>query len=331
MRSNSVSGGSTAANVPILPVIAGPTASGKTRLGIALAQALGGEIISADARQIYRHMDIGTAKPTPDEQAAARHHMIDVAYPHEAYSAGRFAREAAETIGKIRQRGRLPIVVGGAGFYLDALQRGLSPIPEIPVEIRTHLQEAAGGDLPALYRRLREVDPETAERLHPQDTQRIVRALEVWETAGERLSDLQRRPRQRVGCWRACWIGLTMDRAVLYRRIEDRVDRMLEDGLVEEVQGLQERGYGAWLKPLNTFGYKEIFGVLNGGLSLKTAVEQIKQGTRRYAKRQLTWFRRESEIAWFDPTAPDAEDRVLQRVREALQQGGASGRHAGAP
>ena len=321
MRSNSASGGSTA-GVPILPVIAGPTASGKTRLGIALAQALGGEIISADARQIYRYMDIGTAKPTPDEQTAARHHMIDVVYPDEAYSAGRFAREAAEAIGEIRQRGRLPIVVGGAGFYLDALLRGFSPVPEIPPEIRIRLQEAARDDLPALYRRLREIDPRAAERLHPQDTQRIVRALEVWETAGERLSDLQRRPRQRVGQWQVCWIGLMMDRAVLYRRIEDRVDRMLDDGLVEEVQGLQERGYGPWLNALNTFGYREIFGVLNGDLSLEMAAEQIKLGTRRYAKRQLTWFRRETEIAWFDPTAPDVEDRAIQHVREALRQHG---------
>lgn len=295
-------------------MLAGPTASGKTRAGIGLARALDGEVISADARQVYRYMDIGTAKPTAEEQAAAPHHMVDVVDPDEPYSAGRYAREAAAAVGGVLARGRVPILVGGSGFYLAALLDGFSPIPEVPQEIRDRLQKEAEAGLPALYGRLQEVDPEAARRLPPGDTQRIVRALEVYEATGERLSFFQKRPRVRVGDWRARWFGLNMDRMLLYRRIERRVDRMLEAGLVGEVARLQELGYGPWLNALNTFGYREIFAYLDGEMSLDAAVAEIKQGTRRYAKRQLTWFRRERRIVWVDPTEEDAVRTILKRL-----------------
>ena len=310
MKSSTGSGCSDQA--PALLVVAGPTASGKTQMGIALAAALGGEIISADARQIYRHMDIGTAKPTSGEQAAARHHMIDVVDPDEQYSAARFAREAAAAIRRVLDQGRAPIVVGGSGFYLEALLRGLSPMPEIPLQIRERLREESARDLPELYRRLRQVDPDAAQRLQSHDLQRIVRALEVWEATGERLSDLQRRPRQKVGRWQLHWFGLALDRAELYVRIEARVDAMVDAGLVGEVRALRDRGYSPRLNALNTFGYREIFAYLDGLLSLEAAVDEIKRGTRHYAKRQLTWFRRESAIAWVDPTTSDARDRILK-------------------
>ncbi len=312
MKSISGSGGS--ADAPALLILAGPTASGKTEIGIALAQALGGEIVSADARQIYRYLDIGTAKPTPEERAAAPHHLIGVADPDEPYSAGRYAREAAAVIRDVHSRGKLPILVGGSGFYLKALLDGFAPIPEIPLEVRDRLQEEARRDLAELYQRLSEIDPESAQRLHPHDTQRIVRALEVYQATGERLSTLHKRPRERGGRWQARWFGLNMDRAALYRRIEDRVDRMLEAGLVAEVEALRGRGYGPWLNALNTFGYREIFAVLEGELDLEAAVDQIKVGTRHYAKRQLTWFRRESRLTWFDPTAQDATAEILKKL-----------------
>jgi tRNA dimethylallyltransferase len=310
MKSTSISDGRT--DVPALLVLAGPTASGKTRTGVALTQALDGEIVSVDARQVYRYMDIGTAKATPEEQVGARHHMIDVVGPDEPYSAGRYAREAAAAIRDVQRRGRLPILVGGSGFYLEALLDGFSPIPEIPSEVRSRLLKEARDDLPVLYQRLSKVDPKIAQRLHPHDSQRVVRALEVFEATGERLSDLQKRPRE--GRWEARWFGLDMDRARLYGRIEARVDRMLEAGLVDEVESLRKRGYGPGLNALNTFGYREIFAVLDGDLDLETAVDQIKVGTRQYARRQLTWFRRESRLTWIDPTSEDAATAILKRL-----------------
>ena len=295
-------------------VLAGPTASGKTAVGIRLAKALDAEIVSADARQIYRHMDIGTAKPTPEEQAEAPHHMVDVADPDEDYSAGRYAREAAAAVVEIRARDRLPILVGGSGLYLRALLDGFSPIPEVPAVIRDRLLAEAGRDLPKLYARLLEVDPASADRYHPNDTQRIVRALEVFETAGEKLSDLQDRPPERTGTWTARWFGLNMDRSRLYRRIERRVDLMVEAGLVEEVQSLRDMGYGPDLNALNTFGYREIFAHLDGEFDLAEATDQIKTGTRRYAKRQLTWFRAERRLEWFDPMEQDAAAEILKML-----------------
>jgi tRNA dimethylallyltransferase len=266
-------------------------------------------------------MDIGTAKPTVEEQQAAPHHMIDVVDPDEHYSAGRYAREAAGAIREVERRGRLPIVVGGSGFYIKALTEGLAPIPDVPDEVRSRLQGEARQDLPALYRRLHDVDPALAQQLHPHDTQRIVRGLEVQEVTGRPLSELQAEPPVPPGRWDTHTFALDMERETLYDRISARVDRMLGAGLVDEVEDLQDRGYGPWLKALNTFGYREVFAVLDGRVALSDAAEEIKQGTRRYAKRQLTWLRGCGHPAWVDPTQCNAADAIADTFRSAQKAG----------
>ncbi|MDA0748083.1 MAG: tRNA (adenosine(37)-N6)-dimethylallyltransferase MiaA [bacterium] len=299
---------------PQVLVLAGPTASGKTELGIRLALALGGEVVSADARQVYRWLDIGTAKPTSEEQATVPHHMLDVADPDGMYSAGQYAREAALAIDGILERGKLPILVGGSGLYLEALFHGFSPLPEIPQLVRHRLQDQAQADLPALFLRLTQVDPDLAERIHSGDTQRIVRGLEVFETTGEPLSAWQQRPREKVGAWRTLWFGLCLERNLLYERINTRVDRMISKGLLKEVQGLMEKGYRPGLNALNTFGYRELLEHLEGHLDLELAVMQIKQGSRRYAKRQMTWFRRRNALFWVNPAALNSTAEILRLV-----------------
>lgn len=303
--------------LPDIAVIAGPTASGKTAVGIALAKALNGEIISADSRQIYRYMDIGTAKPTREEQAMVRHHVIDLVDPDGEYSAGQFARDAAAAIADIQARGKFPIVVGGAGLYLRALFDGFAPVPEVPIEIRQRLQEEALENLGALYTRLQAVDPLWAGTIQPADVQRIVRGLEVYEATGRTLSAFQGQPRQRVGTWRTQWFGLDWPRETLYDRINRRAVQMLDLGLIEEVKGLVARGYAGETNALNTFGYKECLQVLNGALSLDDALFAIQQHTRRYAKRQLTWFRAEKRIVWIDAEAGGSNREILKRLDSA--------------
>jgi len=297
--------------MPDLIVVVGPTASGKTALGIALAQALNGEIISADARQIYRWMDIGTAKPTPQERSAAPHHLIDFLNPDAHYSAGLFAQDASRILRDIIARGKQPIIVGGAGFYIRALLNEFSPMPEVPEGIRTRLQEEARSDLPALFARLEQVDPLWAGQISPSDTQRIVRGLEVWEATGEALTAHQARPTVRPENWSSQWFGLNWDREILYTRINTRAKQMLADGLVDEVKGLAREGYSPELNALNTFGYREVFAYLDGQIGIDQALSDIQQGSRRYAKRQMTWFRGEPRIQWIDPHREDPVQATL--------------------
>ncbi len=292
--------------------VVGPTASGKTRVGIDLARTLGGEVVSADARQVYRYMDIGTAKPTVEERDLAKHHMIDVVSPDEHYSAGHYAGDASRAIESILERNRVPILVGGSGLYLKAVLDGFSPLPRTPRAVRGRLLAEAKKDPAGLYARLHDVDPVAAGRLHTNDTKRVVRALEVFELTGTPLSVLHDQPPQRPRNWRAEWFGLGMDRARLYRRIETRVDRMFASGLVAEVQALRRRGYGRELNALNTFGYREVFDHLDGKLGLSETAAQIKTGTRRYAKRQLTWFRKESRLTWIEAGENDMADAILK-------------------
>ncbi len=298
-------------------ILVGPTASGKTEVGIGLARELDGEIVSADARQVYRAMDIGTAKPTPEEQSRARHHMIDLVWPDQDYSAGRFAQDAVPAIRGIVQRGKRAIVVGGSGLYIRALVDGFSTMPEIPIEVRDRIAAEAQADPATSFLRLKQVDPEAAARLHPNDRQRITRALEVYEASGRPLSEFQSRPAASPMPWPCRWFGLQMCRQMLYDRIDSRVDQMLADGLIDEARGLRERGYGPHLNALKTFGYREVYLHLDGGPSQDQTVRQIKQGTRRYAKRQLTWFRPESRIEW---VAAGGEDPVLE-ILKALDTG----------
>jgi tRNA dimethylallyltransferase len=297
-----------------LLVIAGPTASGKTDIGIELARAFDGEVISADSRQIYRYMDIGTAKPTPQERDAVPHHLIDIVNPDESYSAAQFAVDAARVILEIQSRNRIPILVGGSGFYLEALIDGFSPIPDVPEGIRNRLMEEARTNLPALYLRLSEVDPVLADRLHPNDRQRIVRGLEVHEATGEKLTDLQTLPRERAGEWPTTWFALDIEREALYKTINNRVDQMIAEGLVVEVEQMIAKGFGIELAAVNTFGYQEVHQYLAGEISQEEAVEQIKIGTRHYAKRQLTWFRRNTRITWVDNSAGRAAQTILKSL-----------------
>ncbi len=283
-----------------IPVIVGPTAAGKSALALRLAQRLDGEIVSADSRQVYKYLDIGTAKPTVAERALVRHHLIDVRLPDEYYSAGEYARDAAAIIAEVLSRGRVPIVVGGSGFYIRALTDGLFGPNIRDPQLRARLrEEARQSGLGALWQRLCRVDPTTATRLHPNDAQRIIRALEVYECTGTPLSEHQRRhqPQTRFS-WR--FIGLRWPRAELYARIERRVDQMIAEGFEKEVRQLAAMGYGPELISLRTVGYKEMFAYLGGELAWEQAVALIKQHTRNYAKRQLTWFGRDARVCWID-------------------------------
>ena len=299
---------------PDILVIAGPTASGKTAVGIELAQRLNGEIISADARQIYRFMDIGTAKPTAEERASARHHLIDFINPDEDYSAGQFAEDASAVIGDILRRGKMPIVVGGAGLYIRALFDGFSPMPKIPIEIRARLQEEGRNCLPSLYKRLCEIDPEWAAKIQATDTQRILRGLEVYEASGKPLSEHQKVPPTSPIRHKASYSGLYWEREVLYDRINARACLMFENGLIKEAKSLRDRGYSSDLNALNAFGYREIFQYLDGETTLDRALADLQQGTRRYAKRQMTFFRGDKRFRWIDGSDGDVADVILQNL-----------------
>ena len=298
-------------------VIAGPTAVGKTALSLGLATALDGEIVSADSRQIYRHMDIGTAKPTPEEQSCARHHMLDRVDPDARYTAGQYARDAKACIDGIFARGRVPILVGGSGLYLRALLDGLFDEPPSSPEIEEALRrELAEKGSSSLHRELARVDAEAARRIHPHDGQRLVRALSVFRRAGRPMSELWRASSAERLDADSMLFGLSRDRASLYRRIEDRVDRMIELGLVEEVRSLLHMGCTRDLDALRTIGYREICAFLAGEMALEDAVARIKRDTRRYAKRQLTWFRRDQRVRWVEVDDAETEQVVRWIVEE---------------
>ena len=305
-------------------VVAGPTASGKTALGISLALALGGEIVSADSMQVYRGMDIGTAKATPDERAAVPHHMLDVADPAEDYSVSRYVEEAALCCEEILSRGRVPILVGGTGLYIDSLLSGrsFSPRGEDPA-LRASLNakyDAVGGE--ALLEELRRVDPARAALLHPADRKRIVRALEVFSLTGETITAHDEASRNLPPRYASLFfIPGFHDRSLLYRRIDDRVEKMVELGLFEEVRSLLISGVPAESTAMQAIGYKETAACLNGLLSPQEAVSQIKQASRRYAKRQLTWFARRADACRLyqdEPSAVPVPEAALLFAKEFL-------------
>ncbi|MFW6112994.1 MAG: tRNA (adenosine(37)-N6)-dimethylallyltransferase MiaA [Thermodesulfobacteriota bacterium] len=302
--------------MPKVAVLVGPTAVGKTAVALEVAEALGAEIINADSMQVYRELDIGTAKPTPAERARVPHHLVDVADPDEPYDAARYAREGRAVIAVLGRRGVPPLVAGGTGLYIKALLGGLFHQEEAVQAVRPRLaRELAEQGLPALYQRLESLDPATARRLAPGDTYRILRALEVVEATGRPLSELhaahgfQDRPYDTVK------IGLTRPREELYRRIEARVDLMVAQGWLEEVRELRRR-YAPEIKPLQALGYRRLVAVVQGDLTLAEAVELTKTETRRYAKRQLTWFRADPEVRWF---APEQVEGILSLVRDFFQ------------
>ena len=287
---------------PQLVVIAGPTASGKTSLGVELAGQCNAEIVSADSRQVYRHLDIGTAKPTPHERRAARHHLLDVVEPDAGFDVARFRKLAQSAIDDIVRRGKHAFVVGGAGLYIRALTRGLFDGPPADSALRARLQqqedEAGGG---FLHRQLQQCDPPTAARLHPRDVLRLIRALEVFLLSGTPLSQWQAQHGFRERPFDTLIIGLDLDRARLYERISLRCRQMVKNGLAEELRGLWQRGYSPDLPVLQTIGYAQMRRVLEHGCRLEEALANMAQHTRRLAKRQMTWFRADPEVCWFGP------------------------------
>ena len=282
--------------------IVGPTATGKTATGIELAKRLDGEIVSADSMAVYKGMDIGTAKPTPEERAAAPFHLLDVVNPDEEFSVAEFRGLAECAIADILGRRKLPILVGGTGLYVKAVMGGLN-IPAVAPDrqLRGQLKEEAarfGGEY--LLERLRAVDPATASRLHPKDLKRIIRALEVYTVVGMPISHFQERAGTTEVAYDVKLFGLTASRPALYKRINRRVDDMIEAGLVEEVRRLLEKGYGPELPSMKGLGYRQIAGYLVGEYDLLTATELLKRDTRRFAKRQFTWFRADPRVHWID-------------------------------
>jgi tRNA dimethylallyltransferase len=284
---------------PKILVISGPTASGKTRMGVELCQMLGGEVISADSMQIYRRMDIGTAKPTPSEMGGIPHHMLDVADPEENYSVARYVSEAAKAIDGVLSRGKLPVVVGGTGLYIDSLVSGRS-FAVHATGWREKLQERVRQEgIAPLWKELQRIDPEAAQRLHPNDEKRVVRALEVWYESGKTITQHNRETQALPPRYEAVTLTLNFqERRDLWDRIDRRVDLMMEQGLVEEVRQLLSDGVPADCTAMQAIGYKEMAAVLLSGGDPLDAAEEIKLRSRQYAKRQLTWFRRNRQAEW---------------------------------
>ncbi|ELK39562.1 tRNA (adenosine(37)-N6)-dimethylallyltransferase MiaA [Brevibacillus agri] len=301
-----------------LVVIIGPTAVGKTQLSLDLAQQFNGEIISGDSMQVYRGMDIGTAKAEPAELALVPHHLIDIKNPDEEYSVALFQESATRLITEINQRERLPFIVGGTGLYIESVTHRFqfSQAAQDP-ELRERLQRLADAEgVEALHARLADVDPITAQRLHPNDVKRVIRALEIYESTGYKMSDFQLRAQHSP--YDLVMIGLTMERAVLYERINRRVELMIEEGLVEEVRGLLDKGYDASMVSMQGLGYKELIPYLYGEITLEKAINDIQQRTRHFAKRQLSWFRRIPEVQWFDMTDPAGQAKSVETIKQIL-------------
>lgn len=299
----------------MLLCILGPTAVGKTDIAISVAQQLNAEIVSADSRQIYKYMNIGTAKPTPEEQAQAQHHLIDCVVPDERFSMADYQRLADATIQKIQQRGKRAMLVGGAGLYFRAVVDGIFEGPDADVEFRAKLRQKAeelGRDV--LHSRLAEIDPESADRIHKNDLIRIIRALEVYEKTGKPISQLQRQWGRTEPRYPFIAFGINRPREELYHRIEARVDKMLEMGLLEEVKSLLECGYDRDSPAMRGFGYKEFIDYLDGQHNFQTAVELLKRNTRRYAKRQLTWFRNDARIQWINLSGVGSIDAAISQI-----------------
>lgn len=294
---------------PSIIVIAGPTASGKTECGIELAEEFGGEIVSADSVQIYRYLDIGSAKPTPAERSRVTHHMIDVRDPDEDFSAGDYVREARCCIRDIHARGLVPLVVGGTGLYIRLLMGGIVELPPKDSALRHRLCQAEAAREGSLYLRLLEVDPESAHKTTRRNMVRIIRALEVYELTGRRLSEIQQEHALRDRPYKSLYICIAPGREVLYERIDTRVDCMIKGGLCEEVGRLYDRGFTRELKSMQSLGYRHAGMVLAGEVDRHEAIRLMKRDTRQFAKRQLTWFRSEPDAVWFG-----LEDRPLIRL-----------------
>ncbi|MBW2513921.1 MAG: tRNA (adenosine(37)-N6)-dimethylallyltransferase MiaA [Deltaproteobacteria bacterium] len=293
-------------------VVCGPTGVGKTSFAIELARCFQGEIIGADSMQIYRHMDIGTAKPTPEERAMVPHYMVDIADPDEPFDAKRYATLSLSIVMALQARQAVPFVVGGTGLYIKALIFGLFDAQPGNKRIRRRLiQEVEKEGAGVLYERLRQIDPDTAKKLHVNDRYRIVRALEVYESSGVPMSDYQQRHRFQESRLTTLKLGLHMEREHLYDRIDARVDRMIRAGLLDEVRRLRDAGYTGELKSMQSIGYRHMHDYLDGRVDWPETVQTLKRDTRRYAKRQLTWFNADRKIVWVEPVVSrDVKSKV---------------------
>lgn len=300
--------------------IAGPTASGKTALAATLAKELNGEVVSCDSMQVYRRMDIGTAKPSLEEMQGIPHHMIDVAEPWEDFSVSRYCEMAAPIVDDIISRGKTAVIAGGTGLYMDALIRGnaFAPFPATGVRERLEAQADAEG-MEAMLSRLRAVDPDAARRLHLSDRKRILRALEVYLETGETITEHNRKTQAVPPRYSPLWLGLDFARrGELYRRINLRVSLMLEQGLVEEIRGLLADGIPEKATAMQAIGYKEFVDALDGRCTIEEAADQVRQSSRRYAKRQLTWFRRNKAIHWLIRDTGDTGREILENARRIV-------------
>ncbi|MBI4463231.1 MAG: tRNA (adenosine(37)-N6)-dimethylallyltransferase MiaA [Acidobacteria bacterium] len=314
----------------LLVAVVGPTASGKSCLAIYLAREFQGEIVNCDSLQMYRHFDLGTAKPTPAERQGIPHHFLDILEPNEQFSAGEYMRQARAVLASVTALGHLPIVVGGTGFYLRALIEGLFAGPRRNPNLRQRLQQrvAAKGPL-YLHQVLRRLDPAAASGIHPNDTPKVIRALEVCLQARRPMSELFRQGRQALEGYGVVKVGLNPSRAQLYERINQRTRSLFEQGLVEEVRSILAQGYPPTAPPFLSHGYRQALDYLEGRISLEEALYHAQTNTRQYAKRQLTWFRKEAGVQWFagfgtDPQVQAAVSRYVSDRRASLTEAGLS-------
>lgn len=284
-----------------LIIIAGPTATGKTKISVELAKALNGCIISADSMQVYRGMDIGSAKATLTEREGIPHYLLDIRSPEESFSVWDFQQEAKAAVAEIASQGKMPILVGGTGFYIQALLYDIQFEDNPPTEARAKWEKiAAEQGYEYLYQKLKEIDPESTTKIHANNHKRVLRALEYYELTGEKISVHNQRESQKESVYDEFFYVLNMDRKLLYQRIEQRVDKMMADGLIEEVKALYDKGYHKEMTSMQGLGYKEILNYLSGEWSLEKAVYELKKGTRHFAKRQITWFKREKNVEWIN-------------------------------
>ena len=306
-----------------LIILTGPTAVGKTKASIGLAKALNGEIISADSMQVYKYMDIGSAKIRPEEMQGVKHYLVDELMPNEEFHVVRFQQMAKKAMEEIYAKGKIPIVVGGTGFYIQALLYDIDfTESNEDTAYRQELEQLAknrGAEY--LHDMLREVDPVSADTIHANNVKRVIRALEFYHQTGEKISEHNEQERGKESPYEFCYFVLNDDRECLYERINLRIEQMLEEGLVEEVRALKDKGYTRDMVSMQGLGYKEILDYLNGECTLEEAIYILKRDTRHFAKRQLTWFRRERDVIWIDkPTYTYDEEKILEAMLQNIQE-----------